>query len=95
MLTPIGAVVRFFHLFVGTALWGILLVLVEAGTAGDLRHMAMPLFRDPPKLVVFLWLPFKTTNKGATSSAGICICTISLPFLVWKASSLLVFRRRT
>ena len=30
MLTPVGVVVRFFHLFLGTALWGILLVLVEA-----------------------------------------------------------------
>ena len=30
MLTPVGVVVRFFHLFSGTALWGILLVLVEA-----------------------------------------------------------------
>lgn len=29
MLTPVGVVVRFFHLFSGTALWGILLVLVE------------------------------------------------------------------
>ncbi|CAK9072158.1 Uncharacterized protein SCF082_LOCUS35546 [Durusdinium trenchii] len=29
MLTPVGVVVRFFHLFLGTALWGILLVLVE------------------------------------------------------------------
>lgn len=30
MLTPVGVVVRFLHLFMGTALWGILLVLVEA-----------------------------------------------------------------
>lgn len=31
MLTPVGVVVRFFHLFSGTALWGILLVLVDGG----------------------------------------------------------------
>eukprot|EP00931_Biecheleriopsis_adriatica_P045031 TRINITY_DN25804_c0_g1_i1.p1 TRINITY_DN25804_c0_g1~~TRINITY_DN25804_c0_g1_i1.p1 ORF type:complete len:296 (+),score=49.82 TRINITY_DN25804_c0_g1_i1:42-890(+) len=29
MLTPVGIVVRFLHLFLGTHLWGILLVLVE------------------------------------------------------------------
>eukprot|EP00440_Ansanella_granifera_P021719 gb/GFBE01023575.1/.p1 GENE.gb/GFBE01023575.1/~~gb/GFBE01023575.1/.p1 ORF type:complete len:298 (+),score=35.45 gb/GFBE01023575.1/:1-894(+) len=29
MLTPVGVVVRFLHLFMGTAIWGILLVLVE------------------------------------------------------------------
>ena len=30
MLTPVGVVVRLLHLFLGTALWGVLLVLVEA-----------------------------------------------------------------
>ena len=34
MLTPVGVVVRFLHLILGTALWGIALVLVEAPPFG-------------------------------------------------------------